>query len=90
MVLFSLCPPIQSITSTVKDVAKYLGKSEIWVYKYQKKLGDRSRIMVSLCKKASVKYFKFHPFRHFTATILDSLRVPIRKWKKHYESQFKN
>lgn len=62
-------------------------KSNCWV---SGTYGDRSRIMVSLCKKASVKYFKFHPFRHFTATILDSLRVPIRKWKKHYESQFKN
>jgi len=30
-----------------------------------------------ISKKAGVKYFKFHPFRHFTATILDSLRVPI-------------
>jgi integrase len=38
---------------------------------------DRKRLMASLCEKADVKYFKFHPFRHFTATILDSLRVPI-------------
>jgi len=38
---------------------------------------DRKKIMNSLCKKADVKYFRFHPFRHFTASILDDLGVPI-------------
>jgi hypothetical protein len=33
--------------------------------------------MGSICKKAGVKYFRFHPFRHFTASILDDSGVPI-------------
>jgi hypothetical protein len=39
--------------------------------------GDRKKIMKTLCKKAGVKYFRFHPFRHLTASILDDLGVPI-------------
>jgi len=33
--------------------------------------------MGSLCTKAKVRYFRFHPFRHFTASVLDDLGVPI-------------
>jgi hypothetical protein len=39
--------------------------------------GDRKKIMSTLCEKAKVKYFRFHPFRHLTASILDDLGVPI-------------
>jgi len=38
---------------------------------------ERNRLMESLCKKASVKYFRFHSFRHFTASILDDIGTPI-------------
>jgi len=38
---------------------------------------DRKKIMKTLCKKAGVKYFRFHPFRHLTASILDDLGIPI-------------
>jgi integrase len=38
---------------------------------------DRKRLMKTLCKKADVKYFRYHPLRHFTASILDDLGVPI-------------
>jgi integrase len=38
---------------------------------------DRKKIMNTLCKKAKVKYFRFHPFRHLTASILDDIGVPI-------------
>ena len=38
---------------------------------------DRKKIMKTLCEKAGVKYFRFHPFRHFTASILDDLGTPI-------------
>jgi len=37
----------------------------------------RGRLMKKLCEEASVKYFRFHPFRHFTASILDDLGTPI-------------
>ena len=33
--------------------------------------------MRTLCTKAKVKYFRFHAFRHLTASILDDLGVPI-------------
>lgn len=38
---------------------------------------ERNRLMASTCKKASVKYFRFHSFRHFTASILDDIGTPI-------------
>jgi integrase len=43
----------------------------------QGRYNDRKKIMKSLCNEASVKYFRFHPFRHLTASILDDLGVPI-------------
>ena len=33
--------------------------------------------MKSLCKKADVKYFRFHALRHLTASILDDMGVHI-------------
>lgn len=39
--------------------------------------GDRKKIMRTLCTKTKVKYFRFHAFRHLTASILDDLGVPI-------------
>lgn len=39
--------------------------------------GDRKKLMETLCKKAGVKYFRFHALRHLTASILDDLGVPI-------------
>lgn len=38
---------------------------------------ERKRIMRSLCRKADVKYFRFHPLRHLTASMLDDLGIPI-------------
>ena len=38
---------------------------------------ERKKIMKALCEKAGVRYFRFHPFRRFTASILDDLGVPI-------------
>ena len=38
---------------------------------------DRKKIMQTLCKKAGVTYFRFHPFRHFTASILQDQGAPI-------------
>ncbi|HUT70664.1 MAG TPA: site-specific integrase [Desulfatiglandales bacterium] len=38
---------------------------------------DRKRIMKSLCKRARVKYFRFHPLRHSGASIMDENNVPM-------------
>jgi integrase len=38
---------------------------------------DRKKIMKTLCKKAGVRYFRFHALRHFGASMLDHARVPI-------------
>ncbi|MFC1534499.1 tyrosine-type recombinase/integrase, partial [Thermodesulfobacteriota bacterium] len=38
---------------------------------------DRKRIMLTLCQKAGVKYFRFHALRHFGASLLDQKNVPI-------------
>jgi len=37
----------------------------------------RSKIMTTLCEKAGVKYFRFHAFRHFGASVLDNANVNI-------------
>ena len=39
---------------------------------------DRKRIMKTLCKKADVPYFRFHPLRHFGASMLEKSGVPVR------------
>ncbi len=49
-------------------------KSGKWIEKPYK---DRSSIMKSLCKKAGVKYFRFHALRHLGASMLDQDNVPI-------------
>ena len=38
---------------------------------------DRKRIMKSLCRKAGVRYFRFHALRHSGASVMDSLNIPI-------------
>lgn len=38
---------------------------------------DRKAIMQILCQRAGVKYFRFHALRHFGASVLDSINVPI-------------
>jgi integrase len=38
---------------------------------------ERKRIMESLCKKAGVKYFRFHALRHYGASMLDNAKVNI-------------
>lgn len=38
---------------------------------------DRKKIMETLCKKAGVKYFRYHALRHCGASLLDNANVPI-------------
>jgi integrase len=45
-----------------------------WV---EKPYTDRSQIMKYLCKKAKVRYFRFHALRHYGASMLDAAGVPI-------------
>jgi integrase len=38
---------------------------------------ERKRVMKTLCKKAGVRYFRFHPLRHQGASLLDRANVNI-------------
>jgi integrase len=38
---------------------------------------NRKRIMETLCKKAGVRYFRYHALRHFGASVLDNANVNI-------------
>jgi integrase len=38
---------------------------------------DRKSIMGILCRKAEVRYFRFHALRHYGASVLDRANVPI-------------
>lgn len=38
---------------------------------------DRKKLMQKLCKKARVRYFRYHPLRHSGASIMDQSNVPI-------------
>lgn len=38
---------------------------------------DRKKLMRTLCRKANVKYFRYHAMRHFTASTLDDIGVKI-------------
>jgi len=43
---------------------------------------DRKLIMQNLCKKAGVKYFRFHPLRHAGASLMDNNNVPLAAIQK--------
>jgi len=38
---------------------------------------ERKRVMKTLCKRAGVRYFRFHPLRHQGASLLDRANVNI-------------
>lgn len=38
---------------------------------------DRKKFMKTLCSKANVPYFRFHPLRHAGASLMDTANIPI-------------
>ncbi|MEW6440651.1 MAG: site-specific integrase [bacterium] len=38
---------------------------------------DRKKFMKTLCRKAGVRYFRFHPLRHAGASVMEQNNVPI-------------
>ncbi|SHI13054.1 tyrosine-type recombinase/integrase [Desulfofustis glycolicus] len=38
---------------------------------------DRKKFMRSLCRRAGVRYFRFHPLRHAGASFMESIGIPI-------------
>ena len=38
---------------------------------------DRKKFMKTLCTKAQVPYFRFHPLRHAGASFMESIGIPI-------------
>ncbi len=39
--------------------------------------GDRKKFMKTLCRKAGVRYFRFHALRHSGVSVMDANNVPI-------------
>ncbi|MFH2123401.1 MAG: tyrosine-type recombinase/integrase [Pseudomonadota bacterium] len=39
----------------------------------------KSFVYGSVCEKAGVKYFRFHPLRHAGASLTDSINIPLSK-----------
>ena len=85
-----LTPRNVSMTTKLYEVLQHRfesrDKNKPWVFWHRywsKKKGcfcegpykDRKRLMKSLCKKAGVKYFKYHAFRHSGASIMDRNRA---------------
>ena len=63
-------------------------KSKPWVFwhtywsskmgeKLQGPYQDRKKFMKTLCRKAGVRYFRFHALRHSGASVMDNNNVPI-------------
>lgn len=83
-------PMSDKLYSVLSDRARRSKLDDIpWVYYhtyFSRKAGkrvtgkytDRKRIMTTLCKKAEVRYFRFHPLRHFGASMLEKEGVPTR------------
>lgn len=38
---------------------------------------DRKKFMRSLCEKAGVRYFRFHPLRHAGASLMENINIPV-------------
>lgn len=87
----NLVPRSIPISKTLKAVLIRRKKDNptpwvFWHTYYSRKAGEwvtgpyasRKRIMETLCKKARVKYFRFHPLRHFGASMLANEGVDLK------------
>jgi len=87
-----LTPRKVPMTEKLFDVLSYIyqqrDKSKPWVFWHrywdqkaktwaEEPYKDRSVIMTTLCKKAGVKYFRYHALRHFGASVLDNANVNL-------------
>ncbi|MEN6484406.1 MAG: site-specific integrase [Syntrophobacteraceae bacterium] len=78
----------QRLYEVLSDRFAYRDKTKPWVFwhTYRSKIEgrvidgpyiDRKKFMKTLCKKAGVRYFRFHPLRHAGASIMDCNNVPL-------------
>ena len=81
-------PMTQGLLQVLSRRFRERDKSKPWVFWHQYRssktgeqksgpYGERKRMMKTLCKKAGVRYFRFHPLRHAGATLLEQAGVPI-------------
>ena len=81
-------PMTEKLYTVLLDRYNRRDKEKPWVFWHRyrdKKSGnfieapyhDRKKFMKSLCAKAGVRYFRFHPIRHSGASIMDGNNVPI-------------
>lgn len=81
-------PLTKKLSQILKNRRNRIDKDIPWVFwhKYYSKksntivigpFNDRKKFMKSLCTKAGVKYFRFHPLRHAGASLMESINVPI-------------
>lgn len=81
-------PMVQSLCDILERRFAQRDPDKPWVFwhsYYSRKAGtyvqgpykDRKKIMGKLCAQAEVPYFRFHAFRHLTASMLDDMGVSI-------------
>ena len=81
-------PMTQLLYDRLKERFDHRDKSKPWVFWHSyksRKTGElvegpfkeRKKIMKSLCRKAGVRYFRYHAIRHSGASIMDCNNVPI-------------
>ncbi len=81
-------PMTEKLYNILNNRNEHKNKSIKWVFwhkfysKKQRKVvvgpyTDRKRFMKSLCLKAGVKYFRFHPLRHAGASLMEKIGIPI-------------
>ena len=81
-------PMTRKLFEVLSHRYEHRDKSKPWVFWYrywdrkekrwrEEPYKDRKKIMRTLCRKAGVKYFRFHALRHLGASMLDNAKVGI-------------